>query len=53
MPQALKLRPQRSPAQATIDRLRSQQAYLHDCNGCDLDVGRESPGRRSLQQTWI
>ncbi len=29
------------PAQATIDRLRSQQAYLHDCSGCDLDVGRE------------
>lgn len=28
-------------AQGTIDKLRSQQAYLHDCNGCDLDVGRE------------
>ena len=23
-----------------IDTLKSQQAYLHDCNGCDLDVGR-------------
>lgn len=28
-------------AQGTIDALRSRQAYLHDCNGCDLDVGRE------------
>lgn len=30
-----------SSAKDTIDRLKSQQAYLHDCNGCDLDVGRE------------
>jgi PQQ-dependent catabolism-associated CXXCW motif protein len=30
-----------SGAKRTIDRLKSQQAYLHDCNGCDLDVGRE------------
>jgi PQQ-dependent catabolism-associated CXXCW motif protein len=29
------------PAQATMDRLKSEQAYLHDCNGCDLGVGRE------------
>ena len=28
-------------AEATIIRLKSRQAYLHDCNGCDLDVGRE------------
>lgn len=28
-------------ARDTIDRLKSQQAYLHDCNGCDLDVGRQ------------
>ncbi|HWJ34312.1 MAG TPA: DUF2380 domain-containing protein [Steroidobacteraceae bacterium] len=28
-------------AKSTIDRLKSQQAYLHDCNGCDLDIGRE------------
>jgi hypothetical protein len=27
-------------AQGILDTLRSQQAYLHDCNGCDLDVGR-------------
>jgi PQQ-dependent catabolism-associated CXXCW motif protein len=24
-----------------INRLKSRQAYLHDCNGCDLDIGRE------------
>ena len=29
-----------SAAQSMIDTLKSQQAYLHDCNGCDLDVGR-------------
>ena len=29
-----------SAAQAMIDTLKSQQSYLHDCNGCDLDVGR-------------
>jgi PQQ-dependent catabolism-associated CXXCW motif protein len=28
-----------SAAQSMIDTLRSQQSYLHDCNGCDLDVG--------------
>jgi PQQ-dependent catabolism-associated CXXCW motif protein len=29
-----------SAAQGMIDTLKSQQSYLHDCNGCDLDVGR-------------
>jgi PQQ-dependent catabolism-associated CXXCW motif protein len=24
-----------------INRLKSQQLYLHDCNGCDLEIGRE------------
>lgn len=28
-------------ARGAIDNLKSQQAYLHDCNGCDLDVGRQ------------
>ena len=32
--------PDNSAAQGLIDTLKSQQAYLHDCNGCDLDVGR-------------
>jgi PQQ-dependent catabolism-associated CXXCW motif protein len=30
-----------APAQAAIDHLKSQQEYLHDCNGCDLDIGRQ------------
>lgn len=30
-----------APAQAAIDHLKAQQQYLHDCNGCDLDVGRQ------------
>jgi hypothetical protein len=30
-----------APAQALIDQLKSQQRYLHDCNGCDLDIGRK------------
>jgi PQQ-dependent catabolism-associated CXXCW motif protein len=29
------------PARPELDRLRSQQAYLHDCNGCDLEVARQ------------
>jgi Protein of unknown function (DUF2380) len=29
-----------APAQDVIDRLKSQHLYLHDCNGCDLEVGR-------------
>jgi len=29
-----------TPAQELIATLKSQQLYLHDCNGCDLDVGR-------------
>ena len=27
-------------AQSLLSRLRSQQAFLHDCNGCDLEIGR-------------
>jgi hypothetical protein len=29
------------PARALIDKLTSQQRYLHDCNGCDLDIGKQ------------
>lgn len=29
-----------APAQDLIGQLKSQHRYLHDCNGCDLDVGR-------------
>jgi PQQ-dependent catabolism-associated CXXCW motif protein len=30
-----------SAAADLINRLKSHQLYLHDCNGCDLEVGRE------------
>jgi len=30
-----------APAQTVIDHLQAQQQYLHDCNGCDLDIGRQ------------
>jgi hypothetical protein len=29
-----------APAQDLIDQLKSQYRYLHDCNGCELDIGR-------------
>jgi PQQ-dependent catabolism-associated CXXCW motif protein len=28
-------------ARSDIDQLKSRQLYLHDCNGCDIDVGRK------------
>jgi PQQ-dependent catabolism-associated CXXCW motif protein len=40
------------PAEATIARLKSQQEYLHDCNGCDLDVGRELAADR-VMVAWV
>jgi hypothetical protein len=30
-----------APAQDLINQLKSQYRYLHDCNGCDLDIGRQ------------
>jgi hypothetical protein len=30
-----------APAQDFIDQLASRYRYLHDCNGCDLDIGRQ------------
>lgn len=39
-------------AQDTIDRLRAQHRYLHDCSGCDLDIGRELGADRVLV-TWV
>jgi PQQ-dependent catabolism-associated CXXCW motif protein len=27
--------------QGDIDKIKSQQLYLHDCNACDLDIGRK------------
>jgi hypothetical protein len=41
-----------TPAQAQIAKLKSQQAYLHDCNGCDLEVGRQL-GANQVLVTWV
>jgi hypothetical protein len=41
-----------SPARALISKLASQQRYLHDCNGCDLEVGRELHADQTLV-TWV
>ena len=39
-------------AQDVISRLRSQQRYLHDCNGCDLEVGRKLEADQVLV-AWV
>jgi hypothetical protein len=41
-----------TPAQKTIDELKSQYLYLHDCNGCDLDVGRQL-GADQVMVAWV
>jgi hypothetical protein len=41
-----------APAQNDIVRLKLQQMYLHDCNGCDLDIGRELKGDQVLV-SWV
>jgi Protein of unknown function (DUF2380) len=41
-----------TPAQHLIDQLQSRQAYLHDCNGCDLDIGRAVEAQK-LMVTWV
>ena len=41
-----------APAQKLIEQLRSHQAYLHDCNGCDLDVGRLL-GADQVMVAWV
>jgi Protein of unknown function (DUF2380) len=35
-----------------INRLKSQQAYWHDCNGCNLEVGRQL-GADQVLVTWV
>jgi Protein of unknown function (DUF2380) len=40
------------PARVLIDKLTSQQRYLHDCNGCDLDVGKQL-GADEVMVVWI
>ncbi len=41
-----------TPALPLIERLKSQQAYWHDCNGCDLQVGRRL-GADQVLVTWV
>jgi hypothetical protein len=41
-----------TPAQQTLEGLKSQYLYLHDCNGCDLDVGRQL-GADQVLVAWV
>ena len=41
-----------TPALPLIKQLKSQQAYWHDCNGCDLQVGRQL-GADQVLVTWV
>jgi hypothetical protein len=41
-----------APAQPLITELKSQQSYLHDCNGCDLEIGRQL-GADQVLVTWV
>jgi uncharacterized protein DUF2380 len=41
-----------TPARQTIDELKSRYLYLHDCNGCDLDLGRRL-GADQVMVAWV
>lgn len=41
-----------APAQPLLAKLKSQQRYLHDCNGCDLEIGRQLNADQTLV-TWV
>jgi hypothetical protein len=41
-----------APARDAIEQLKSRHRYLHDCNGCDLDVGR-SLGADQVLVAWV
>jgi Protein of unknown function (DUF2380) len=41
-----------APARDLIDQLKSQYVYLHECNGCDLDVGRRL-GADQVLVAWV
>jgi hypothetical protein len=41
-----------SAAQDLINQLGSQYRYLHDCNGCDLDIGRRLEADQVLV-AWV
>jgi len=42
----------RASAQSDMDELKSQYLYLHDCNGCDLDLGRKL-GADQVMVAWV
>ena len=39
-------------AQSAIDEAKSHYLYLHDCNGCDLDIGRQL-GADLVLVAWV
>ncbi len=39
-------------AESLITKLKSQQKYLHDCNGCDLEIGRLLKADQ-IAVTWV
>ncbi len=41
-----------TPAQALIDKLTAQHRYLHDCNGCDLEIGAQLEADKVLV-AWV
>jgi hypothetical protein len=41
-----------APARPLIAKLKSQQSYLHDCNGCDLEIGKQL-GADQVLVTWV
>jgi Protein of unknown function (DUF2380) len=41
-----------APAQGQIDALRAQNAYLHRCNGCFVEVGQRL-GTRLVAVGWV
>ena len=41
-----------TPAQQTLVELKSRYRYLHDCNGCDLDLARQLQADKVLV-TWV
>jgi hypothetical protein len=40
------------PAQKAVDEVKSRYLYLHDCNGCDLDLGRQL-GADQVLVAWV
>lgn len=41
-----------TPANDLIDELKSRQRYLHDCNGCDLEIGKRL-GADQVLVAWV